>query len=123
MIDSEENQKAILTEMHNNSNHCRHEKTYQQIINHYWWKGLYKDVQRHIKTCKEYQCRASFREKKELHLIYVNTAWEKVGVDIVHLPPSKGCHYLVMAWDDLFGWLEWCVLGNATVEAVAKFLY
>ena len=35
IVNSEENQKAILTEMHNNSDHHRYEGTYQQIINYY----------------------------------------------------------------------------------------
>ena len=109
--------------MYDNSDYHRHEKTYQQITDCYWWEELYKDVQRYVKTCKEYQCRALFKKKEKLHPIYVNTAWEKVEVDIVHLPPSKDCHYLVMAWDDLSGWLEWCALSNATAEAMTKFLY
>ena len=53
----------------------------------------------------------------------MNTVWEKIEVDIVHLPPFKGCHYLIMVWDDLSGWLEWYVLDNVTVEVVARFLY
>ena len=53
----------------------------------------------------------------------MSTAWEKVGVDIVHLPPSKECHYLIMAQDDLSGWLKWHTLDNATAETMIKFLY
>ena len=109
--------------MHDNSDHCRCEGTYQQVTNCYWWEGLYKDVQRHVRTCKKCQHRAPFRKEEELHPTYVSTAWEKVEVDIVHLPPSEGCHYLIMTQDDLSGWLEWCTLNNVTAEAVAKFLY
>ena len=74
IIDSEKNQKTILTKMHNNSDHYRYEEIYQQITDHYWWGGFYKDVQRHIKTCKECQCRTLFKEEKELHFIYVSIA-------------------------------------------------
>ena len=109
--------------MHDNSDHHRHERIYQWVTDHYWWRGLYKDVQGHVKTCEECQHRASFKEEEELHPIYVSTAWKKVGVDIVHLPPSEGCHYLVMAWDDLLGWLEWHVLDNVIVKVMVKFLY
>ena len=75
VVDSEKDQKTILTEMHDNSNHCRCEKTYWWVADCYWWEGLYKDVWKHVKTCKECQCRASFREEEELHLIYVSTVW------------------------------------------------
>ena len=123
IVDSEEDWKVILTEMHNNSNYCKCEKIYQQIADCYWWRGLYKNVQRHVRTCKEYQHRTFFKKEEELHSTYVSTVWEKVEVDIVHLPPFKGCHYLIIAQNDLLGWLEWCVLDNATVKAVTKFLY
>ena len=109
--------------MHDNSGHCECERTYWWVADCYWWEGLYKDVWGYVRICEECQHRAPFREEEELHPIYVSTAWKKVGVDIVHLPPFKGCHYLVMVWDDLSGWLEWCVLDNVTVEAVVKFLY
>ena len=35
IIDSEENQKVILTEMHNNSDYCEYEKIYQWVANCY----------------------------------------------------------------------------------------
>ena len=53
----------------------------------------------------------------------MSTVWEKVEVDIVHLLFFKGCHYLVIAQNDLLGWLEWCMLDNAIAETVTKFLY
>ena len=106
VVDSEGDWKTILTEMHDNSDHCEHEEIYWQIADCYWWKGLYKDVQGYVKTYEKCQHKAPFRKKEELHSIYVNTVWEKIEVDIIHLPPFKGCHYLVMAWDDLLGWLK-----------------
>ena len=123
VINSKENQKMILTEIHDNSDHCRHEEIYWWVTDHYWWGGLYKDIQRYVKTCKKCQCRAPFKEEEELHPTYVSTVWEKVEVDVVHLPPSEGCHYLVMAWDDLSEWLKWHTLDNVTAETVIKFLY
>ena len=53
----------------------------------------------------------------------MNTVWKKVEVNIVHLPSSEECYYLVMVWDDLSGWLEWYAFSNATAETVVKFLY
>ena len=106
IINSKRNQKTILTEMHNNSGHHKHKGTYQQVINHYWWERLYKDVQGYVKTCKKCQCRVLFRKEEELHFIYISTVWKKVEVDIVHLPPSKDCHYLIMIQDDLSEWLK-----------------
>jgi hypothetical protein len=49
--------------------------------------------------------------------------WEKVGVDIVYMPPSEGFHYLVRARSDFSGWLEGRALRRATSENVARFLW
>ena len=35
IVNSEENQKAILTEMHDNSDHHRYKEIYQQVTDHY----------------------------------------------------------------------------------------
>ena len=109
--------------MHNNSDHCEYKKTYWWVTDHYWWKRLYKDVQRHVNICKKYQHRVFFKKEEKLHSIYMSIIWKKVEVDVVHLPCSKRCQYLIMTWDDLSEWLEWCVLSNVTVKAVIKFLY
>ena len=49
--------------------------------------------------------------------------WDKVGVDVVHMPPSEGKHYLVLARDDFSGWVEGRALRTNTAEAVAKFIH
>ena len=47
--------------------------------------------------------------------------FEKVGLDIVYMPPCKGRNYLVVAREDLSGWVEARALTNANLAAVAKF--
>ena len=48
--------------------------------------------------------------------------WEKVGLDVVHMPSSGGYKYIVFACDDLSGWVEGRVLTSATSTTVEKFL-
>jgi hypothetical protein len=49
--------------------------------------------------------------------------WEKVGLDVVHMPNSSGYKYIVFARDDLSGWVEGRALTAANSKNVAKFLY
>ena len=48
--------------------------------------------------------------------------WEKVGLDVVHMPASGGFKFIVFARDDLSGWVEGRALSSANSKAVAKFL-
>jgi hypothetical protein len=45
------------------------------------------------------------------------------NVDIVHMEPSNGKHYLVMLRCNLSGWIEGRALANADAKSVAKFLW
>jgi hypothetical protein len=54
---------------------------------------------------------------------YTTTVWEKVGLDVVHMPSSGGYKYIVFARDDLSGWVEGRALTSANSASVAKFVY
>ena len=49
--------------------------------------------------------------------------WEKVGLDVVHMPVSGGYKSIVFARDDLSGWVEGRALMAVNSRNVAKFLY
>jgi len=42
-----------------------------------------------------------------------STLFEKIGLDVIHMPPCKGKNYLVVARDDLSGWVEARALSSA----------
>jgi len=49
--------------------------------------------------------------------------FEKIGLDVIHMPPCKGKNYLVVARDDLSGWVEARALLSANSAAIADFLW
>jgi len=49
--------------------------------------------------------------------------WEKVGLDVVHLPRDNGKNFFVMARDDLSGWPEGRALAKADAASIAKFIW
>jgi hypothetical protein len=49
--------------------------------------------------------------------------WEKIGVDVVYMPPVNGFGFIVFARDDLSGWVEGRAIDIANSENVAKFIY
>lgn len=45
-------------------------------------------------------------DPKKLHPTWVALLWQKVGLDVVYMPPCEGYRFLVVARCDLSGWVE-----------------
>jgi hypothetical protein len=84
---------------------------------------MYEDCKRFVETCEECQRRAKIRWEEPLNPTWTTTVWDKVGLDVVHMPNSSGYKYIVFARDDLSGWVEGKALTAANSKNVAKFLY
>ena len=77
-----------------------------------------------VESCEACQKRVTKRYDEPLYPTWMSTIWEKVGLDIVHMPKgNNGVKYLVLAHDDLSRWVEGRALVKATVANIAKFVY
>ena len=83
---------------------------------------MYNDVVEWVKTCDECQKRAKRRFAEPLHPTWSITVWEKVGLDVIYMPWEGKDGYIVMARDDLSGYVEGRVLEAANSLNVARFL-
>ena len=90
VVDDVDTQTSILQELHDECGHRGREGTYRKVADRYWWPKLFKDVQAFVKSCEQCQRRASGREEEALHPTWVSVLWEKVAIDIVHMPPAEG---------------------------------
>jgi hypothetical protein len=61
--------------------------------------------------------------EEALHPTWVSVMWQKVCLDIVYMPVIGGFKYMVLARDDLSGWVEGRPLREKTAAAVARFLW
>ena len=85
---------------------------------------MWEDVSDFVKSCDECQRRSNRRYEEPLHPIWSRTVWEKVSVDVVYMPLSEeGFGFLVIARDDLSGWIEARALVSANSMSVAKFIH
>ena len=123
VIDSEVDRARILRAAHEESGHRGREGTYRRVADRYWWQDLSARVASYVKTCKECQMRDGRRMEEALHPTWVSVMWQKVCVDITYMPQVKGFKYLVLARDDLSGWVEGRPLRDRNASAVAKFLW
>jgi len=51
-------QKDIMSQLHDESGHRGKQGSYEKVVLRYWWKGLYRDVEKWVKTYKECQKRS-----------------------------------------------------------------
>ena len=123
VLDDPAEREEVLKSLHDQAGHKGRESTYHKVAERYFWDSCYQDVKRYCASCPECQLRRANRLEEPLYPTWTSCLWEKVGLDIVHMPPSRGKSYLVVARDDLSGWPEARALSAATSEAVARFLW
>src|ERR1700733_10221310 len=86
----------LLMHDHPMAAHFGIESTYNRIKEKYWWKGMRKDVETYVKTCKQCQMRGKPRGDNELHPISVKEPFYQMGIDFVGPLPitKKGNRYI-----------------------------
>jgi len=123
VVDSEVDRFKILKAAHEESGHRGREGTYRRVADRYWWEDIMDRVGKYVRGCEECQKRDGRRLEEALHPTWVSIMWQKVCLDIVYMPNVGGYKYLVLARDDLSGWVEGRPLREKTAPAVARFLW
>jgi transposase InsO family protein len=123
VFDSQEQEKIVLS-FHEIA-HRGISAVAQAVCQRYWWSGMHKTLREVIRACDACQRRArDHPQPRELLRPTIDTChlFQKVAIDIVHMGQGSGSHpYLVLARDDLSGWVEGRALVNKTAEAVSEF--
>ena len=109
--------------MHNKRGQRGKNGTYTKVAFRYWWKGLYRDVNKWAKTVRECQFRAPNRTAKELHPTLENALWSKVGLDVVYMPKDAGFSKIVAMRDYLAGCLEAKPIKSADRQSVEPLIF
>ena len=116
--------EEVLRQLHDESGHRGRDGTYKKPWLRYYWDGLYRDIDRYIGSCEEFQERRPHRYDKLLHPTFSTMVFAKVGLDVVHMPAATDASkYMVGMRDNLSGWVEYKALRKASSQAVAKFIY
>jgi RNase H-like domain found in reverse transcriptase/Integrase zinc binding domain len=113
----------VIREMHDEVGHKGRITTFERVRRRYQWKRMFEDVAEWVKTCEDCQRRSKLRYEEGLHPTWSVMVFDKVGVDIVYMPVGEGGSFLVLARDDLSGWVEGRAIDVANSFNVSKFLY
>ena len=109
--------------MHDKGGHRGKKGTYTKVALCYWWKGLYRDVDKWVKTCRECQFRAPNRTAEVLHHTLENALSSKVGLDVVYMRKDAEFSKIVAMRDYLSGLLEAKPIISAVSQSVAPFIF
>ena len=93
-------QKEILRECHEGlgGGHHGRDATHIKVSLWYYWEKLTEDVKAYVETCEPCQRQSTYKESVPLNPTWTSTIFNKVGVDIVHMPKGVGQkNYLVVA--------------------------
>jgi len=116
-------QKDIMSQLHDESGYRGKKGSYEKVALRYWWKGLYRDVEKWVKTCEECQKRSPIGVTEELHPTLDIPLWQRVGLDVVYMPLNEGFSKIVAMREYLCGWIEAKALRNADSKSVAAFVH
>ncbi len=112
----------IVQQVHDEIGHRGVNSTFERVSRRYQWKGMFEDVASYVKSCPECQRRKRNQLQEPLHPTFTSYVWEKIGVDVVYMPPTGNYKFIVFARDDLSGWVEGRAIDSANSANVSKFL-
>lgn len=116
-------QDWILEELHENLGHTGEEETYRRVIARFWWPSVKKAVKLWVRSCEAGQKRSSLTPEELGHATGDATLFGRISMDAVQIKAGgQGYKYLIVARDDLSGWVEAQALQHLKASKTAEFL-
>jgi len=121
VISSNSFQEKLMRMVHEDLGHRGPEETYLRLITRFWWPSLKKKAKDWVKSCSACQKRDPLVPREIRNPTGKSYLFGRVALDACHI--KSGIYkYLIVARDDLSGWVKAAPLVNLTASAVAKFL-
>ena len=121
VISKEAYQEKLLRKVHEELGHRGIEETYQRLVTRFWWPSLKKKVRLWIHSCEACQKRDPLVPQEIRNPTGTSSLFGRVALDACHIKAGQ-YKYLIVARDDLSGWVEAAPLVKLTSSSTAKFL-
>ena len=121
LISKESCQYHLLKKVQEELEHQGIEETYQQIVSRFWWPSLKKKVKLWIYSCEACQKQHPLVPREIQNPTSSSNPFGKVALDACHIKAGQ-YKYLMVAKDNLSGWVEAAPLVKLTASNLAKFL-
>ncbi len=122
-LDSNTERQNIFPQLHDESDHKRREGTYPRFADRYRLDNLQREVKTYVQRCEKYHRRCPSWSEEALHPTWIVVLWQKMGLDVVYIPPCEVYRFLLVALCYLSGWVEAKPLRSFSSQAVADFLW
>ncbi|KAI7933023.1 hypothetical protein MJO28_017861, partial [Puccinia striiformis f. sp. tritici] len=120
VVSVHQSQRFILETLHEELGHRGVDETYRRCKLRFWWPNMKKNVTDWVKSCEACQKRSLLKPKELKHATGKSTVFGRVSMDAVHIKAGKW-KYLLVARDDLSGWVEAVGLEKLTAAKVAAW--
>lgn len=94
-----------------------------RLQDRFWWPGMTEDVKWFVRTCHECQIRQLTKVLIPPTVAIPAPLFQRVHIDVMHMPPSGGMKYIVQARCSLTGWMEFRALRTTKTESLSRFIY
>lgn len=113
----------IMQQGHEQWGHRGVYSVYETLKKRFFWPKMWQDIEQHVHSCDECQKRSTKKLEVPLNPSTPATLFNKVYIDIMDMPESKGYKCIVAARDDLTQAAEGRALRNKKAKTVARFLW
>jgi len=121
-----EARERLLQENHDNATagHLGVAKTISRIAANYYWPGMFRDINRYVKTCLNCQKYKSSQQKTagQMYASDIPFPWHTVSTDLIGPFPrsTKGNNYLLVFQDRFTKWVECVPLRKAVTKHICQ---
>ncbi|KAL3694970.1 hypothetical protein R1sor_008621 [Riccia sorocarpa] len=125
VVDDEDTKLELLKECHEAlwAGHRGVWATYMKLKEHYWWKGMYSDVDKFVGSCLHCQFYSKVRHRGSLVPTFPPSIHFRWVLDLVMMSPCLWeMRYLVLAREDLSNFVEGRALRTKSVEEICRFV-
>ena len=119
--------ETVLKEAHRGcfAGHFAEKRTFELLKRRYWWRIMRADVRKHCRSCITCASRDGLGRplRPNLQPIPVGGPFNRVGVDVLQLPPTyNGNRYAIVFSDYLTKWPEGFPSPDQKAETIARLL-
>jgi Integrase zinc binding domain/Integrase core domain len=122
--------QVVISSGHDNplAGHLGTKKTYQNLLQHFWWKSMKKDIKKYIESCNECQRKNKIHAKHIAPVQKVEkivTPFYKVAIDIIGpmtTTRNSKSKFALVVIDMATRWLEVVPLREITSERICNAL-
>jgi hypothetical protein len=112
----------VLRGAHENMGHRGLFPTRRHLLDRNWWPELYSDVEIWVRGCKQCQAFSDRKISLPVQPSSPSQLFRKFHIDIMHMNPSNGYKYVVLARDEATTYPEGRMLRSINAAALTRFI-